>query len=82
MLNRDRAQSRVINKEMSETIKNGGSLKRKMLVIDLEFLSKKLGENARKLSLKYDWHNLSKQVLKIYINILYLGVCKTNRLSR
>ena len=66
MLNRDRAQSRVINKEISETIKNGGSLKRKMLVIDLEFLSKKLRENARKLSLKYDWHNLSKQVLKTY----------------
>ena len=43
---------------MSGTIRNGGSLKRKMLVIGLEFLSKKLGENTRKLSLKYDWDNL------------------------
>jgi len=38
---------------MSETIRNGGSLKRKMLAIGLEF-PKKLGENTRKLSLKYD----------------------------
>ena len=48
---------------MSGTIRNGGSLKRKMLVIGLEFLSKKLGENTRKLSLnflfkEYDWDNL------------------------
>jgi len=28
-------------------------------------LSKKLGENARRLALKYDWRNLSEQVLKI-----------------
>ena len=55
---------------MSETIRNGGSLKRKMLVIGLEFLSKKLGENARKLSLKYDWHNLSKQVPKTLISYI------------
>ena len=30
-----------------------------------ENLSKKLGENARKLSLKYDWRNLSKEVLHV-----------------
>ena len=30
-----------------------------------EKLSKKLGENARRLALKYDWRNLSEQVLKI-----------------
>ena len=30
-----------------------------------EKLSKKLGENARMLALKYDWRNLSEQVLKI-----------------
>ena len=30
-----------------------------------EPLSKKLGENARKLSFEYDWRNLSKDVLKI-----------------
>jgi len=50
---------------MSETIRNGGSLKRKMLVIGLEFLSKKLGENTRKLSLKYDWDNLFVKIKHI-----------------
>ena len=60
----------AIKSNKYETIKNGGSLKRKMLVIDLEFLSKKLGENARKLSLKYDWHNLSKQVPKTLISYI------------
>ena len=30
-----------------------------------ENLSKMLGKNARKLSLKYDWGNLSKEVLKV-----------------
>lgn len=30
-----------------------------------ELLSKKLGENARKLSLKYDWRNLSDEVFKV-----------------
>jgi len=50
---------------MSETIRNGGSLKRKMLVIGLEFLSKKLGENTRKLSLKYDWNNLFVKIKHI-----------------
>ena len=56
---------------MSGTIRNGGSLKRKKLVIGLEFLSKKLGENARKLSLNYDWCNLSKQILKTLKQIAY-----------
>ena len=50
---------------MSETIRNGESLKRKMLVIGLEFLSKKLGENTRKLSLKYDWNNLFVKIKHI-----------------
>ena len=36
-----------------------------MLVIGLEFLSKKLGENARKLSLKYNWDNLSVKIKHI-----------------
>ena len=35
-----------------------------------ENLSKKLGENARKLSLKYDWAELSKQVLKILESVI------------
>jgi glycosyltransferase involved in cell wall biosynthesis len=35
-----------------------------------ENLSKKLGENARKLSLKYDWTELSKQVLKILESVI------------
>lgn len=32
-------------------------------------LSKKLGENARKLALKYDWSNLSKEVFKVLESI-------------
>jgi len=34
-------------------------------VLEDENLSKKLGENARKLSLKYDWKILSKEVLNV-----------------
>ena len=34
-----------------------------------ENLSKKLSENARKLSLKYDWANLSKEVLNVLESI-------------
>jgi glycosyltransferase involved in cell wall biosynthesis len=34
-------------------------------VLHDELLSKKLGENARELSLKYDWTNLSKEVFRL-----------------
>lgn len=39
-------------------------------VLNDEKLSKKLGENARKLSLKYDWSNLSKEVLKVLESVV------------
>jgi len=34
-------------------------------------LSKKLGENARKLSLKYDWKSLSKEVFRVLESMGY-----------
>jgi len=39
-------------------------------VLNDEELSKKLGENARKLSLKYDWSKLSKEVLNVLKSLI------------
>jgi glycosyltransferase involved in cell wall biosynthesis len=33
-------------------------------------LSKKLGENARKISLRYDWTNLSKEVFNVLESVV------------
>ena len=40
-------------------------------VLNDENLSKKLGENARKLALKYDWGSLAKEVLEVLKSVAW-----------